>query len=819
MTLTHRDDFPSSVKTVLAARVGHQCSNPSCPNHTSGPHTDPNKALNLGVAAHITAAAPGGPRYDASLTSMQRSNIANGIWLCQLCAKLVDNDPVRYGAEILREWKSKRELEMHDVVTKSVTKVEGSDQICFLLAADALRALTESNFLFQFDGEASNYRQLLSDNLRRLFFHAFKKHVLSGNTNRMLISGREGSGKTFNTLLLALQLSEEGYRVFYCRDILLSSLTPEHLRGVALRNDHSLILIIDNVQHDISKAQSLIAAITQTTSYEAKPVFLFLTRPLDTDTVIDAFGKTTPVINILDRMIDFERLVGLFFHARGIRDSASDFLTRVGKVQISGLLLKYRNMALWNEILRSLPADGSHSLAEDQVLKRVHSFIRRKEHYVLDARVNLSRLLPLFSQGLAIPLLYAFELIGDHAPEILHALEQQELIRMVELDWESSEYGGTSVIAVHPILHQTKARLLIQVFRKYYEDSVSPENAIADYAERYQENFHYILGVYQDYDEFRALFNIPRIRSTARKYLAQRHLGNKHYWVLLRLAFLPADVRASILDESVLDGLAEKLNGQTAYIVSKVNTLRGLYKADGQKALELFKRLDADALSADLLNPKPGRERSDLYFFVKAIEVFKNISVASSNPIDKVAVQSYVRQMIDKCRVELTRRFENDPYITQLHWLLKRLGPLDLGSYFLEGIEPEFIFKLIATKDVNSNELERIFLTARKALWTQPDGSRVPYSDILVQHLSYDDMKRIFDNPRSSLVRLVMAARDGFITPALVRYADEVDFEKKVRAANAYQREYCLQQLEWITLKSEDREKLMRLIDLKEDSV
>jgi hypothetical protein len=40
--------------------------------------------IDIGVAAHITAAAPNGPRYDPSLTSAQRRRHLNGIWLCRL---------------------------------------------------------------------------------------------------------------------------------------------------------------------------------------------------------------------------------------------------------------------------------------------------------------------------------------------------------------------------------------------------------------------------------------------------------------------------------------------------------------------------------------------------------------------------------------------------------------------------------------------------------------------------------------------------------------------------------------------------------------
>lgn len=60
-----RDDFTTSTKEVIARRVGYHCS--LCSRGTVGPNEDPARANNIGVAAHITAASPGGPRYDATI--------------------------------------------------------------------------------------------------------------------------------------------------------------------------------------------------------------------------------------------------------------------------------------------------------------------------------------------------------------------------------------------------------------------------------------------------------------------------------------------------------------------------------------------------------------------------------------------------------------------------------------------------------------------------------------------------------------------------------------------------------------------------------
>ncbi len=107
---SQRDDFPISIKKVLSARVAYKCSRPDCSRPTVGPSADGPDIVNLGVAAHITAAALGGPRFDGRLTSTARSSLSNGIWLCQNCAKLIDSDASAFPVEVLQKWKAAAEL-------------------------------------------------------------------------------------------------------------------------------------------------------------------------------------------------------------------------------------------------------------------------------------------------------------------------------------------------------------------------------------------------------------------------------------------------------------------------------------------------------------------------------------------------------------------------------------------------------------------------------------------------------------------------------------------------------------------------------------
>jgi len=100
-----RDDFSAATKDFLAKRVGFVCSNPECRQPTSGPQADPSGIVNIGVAAHISAASPGGRRYEVELSPEQRADSSNGIWLCQTCAKLIDNDDRRFSRPVLESWK------------------------------------------------------------------------------------------------------------------------------------------------------------------------------------------------------------------------------------------------------------------------------------------------------------------------------------------------------------------------------------------------------------------------------------------------------------------------------------------------------------------------------------------------------------------------------------------------------------------------------------------------------------------------------------------------------------------------------------------
>lgn len=127
-----RHNFTAKTVDILGKRVGFLCSNPKCKRNTIGPNTEPDKATIVGVAAHITAASAGGPRYNPDMEIKDRKAIENGIWLCVNCSTLIDKDPDAFPVELLNAWKDEAENRMSEQLVGTVNDTPKEEQFAFL---------------------------------------------------------------------------------------------------------------------------------------------------------------------------------------------------------------------------------------------------------------------------------------------------------------------------------------------------------------------------------------------------------------------------------------------------------------------------------------------------------------------------------------------------------------------------------------------------------------------------------------------------------------------------------------------------------------
>ncbi|WP_226550754.1 hypothetical protein [Celeribacter naphthalenivorans] len=176
--MANRDDFRAPVIRTIAQRAGYRCSNQTCLRPTIGPD-GADESASIGVAAHITAAAEGGPRYDPTLTPEERAAAENGIWLCQTCSRLVDVDITSHSIDQLREWKTLAEMRAYlgirgfaIVISRSFQKLE--DKMPSLLA-EMREDLTGAPFVREFiiGSKNGSYNR---DPQNRIFAYLFEDH-------------------------------------------------------------------------------------------------------------------------------------------------------------------------------------------------------------------------------------------------------------------------------------------------------------------------------------------------------------------------------------------------------------------------------------------------------------------------------------------------------------------------------------------------------------------------------------------------------------------------------------------------------------------
>lgn len=215
--MLRRDDFKLNVKESLAKRVCYICSNPNCRKPTSGPHSEPERTISIGVAAHITAAAPGGKRYNPALTSEERKSINNGVWLCQSCSRLIDTDEQRYSVELLEKWRRQAEAEvlklMEEQTERSVLLVQDTSFDLTLLLKYCRREA--ENYVARPPMHSGSGETLpIDSSLSPVTTHRpiseidRGRSILLTNSQKSLIVGEPGVGKSYLLYQLALSIAE-----------------------------------------------------------------------------------------------------------------------------------------------------------------------------------------------------------------------------------------------------------------------------------------------------------------------------------------------------------------------------------------------------------------------------------------------------------------------------------------------------------------------------------------------------------------------------------------------------------------------------------
>jgi tetratricopeptide (TPR) repeat protein len=253
-----RDNFGSSVVRHLANRAGHRCSNPDCRRETSGPDASSEGSVNIGVAAHISAAAPGGPRFDDLLAPAERASLANGIWLCQTCAKLIDSDLDRFTKDVLAGWKKDAEYRAQSLLQTPEDPRLADGPVLHLPQSD------RSVSWLPFSARATTFvgRKVERDQLKS-FLEAGAKF------SWLLLTGAGGSGKSRLGLEFCHAMRPQWRTGFLSR-------TETFDNWSHFRPENPTLIVVDYVSSRAAQIGSLVLQLSRSAPYLPSPVRLLL---------------------------------------------------------------------------------------------------------------------------------------------------------------------------------------------------------------------------------------------------------------------------------------------------------------------------------------------------------------------------------------------------------------------------------------------------------------------------------------------------------------------------------------------------------------
>lgn len=112
-----REDFPDAVVREIAQKAMCICARCLC---LTGYGTSEGKPRTIAEGAHINAASAKGPRTGLGLSPNYLKSAANGIWLCKICHKEIDDDPNRFDLNTLKKLKTDHEEIIRRIVGKDL---------------------------------------------------------------------------------------------------------------------------------------------------------------------------------------------------------------------------------------------------------------------------------------------------------------------------------------------------------------------------------------------------------------------------------------------------------------------------------------------------------------------------------------------------------------------------------------------------------------------------------------------------------------------------------------------------------------------------
>jgi len=114
-------------KKHLGWKSGDRCAISTCRRELIIDTVGSDSSSIIGEMAHIKGENPGSARYDPNMTDKERNSYSNLILLCNVCHKIVDDNPTEYTVEKIQEIKRDHEKYIRESTAISVIDVTAEE--------------------------------------------------------------------------------------------------------------------------------------------------------------------------------------------------------------------------------------------------------------------------------------------------------------------------------------------------------------------------------------------------------------------------------------------------------------------------------------------------------------------------------------------------------------------------------------------------------------------------------------------------------------------------------------------------------------------
>lgn len=482
----------------------------------------------------------------------------------------------------------------------------------FIQCEQKLKYLLSHNFLFNENHDFNYYLEhLISNDFKNIFFSFFNKN------NMFTICGREGVGKSFNSLLLFDRIKNSNY-LPYISTLTNPLLTSQRLKEISSTNEN-IAFFIDDCQENTAAAMEIIESCTYICNRGSKHKFIFITRSFDKHEVMEMYGNN--VIIFQDRFVDLNKLFKLFCEQEKITLTLDELYKNIPK-----RYREYKNLAFWNKFLIYIKnAKKPNEYSKSYFYNIATDYHNTHNQFLNKNSESILLLAPFLNLNIPISYDYAINSLKINPNELLQLIDN-EYIQIKIQDWYNNEWKNVSEKFLYGKLHSTEHQIINDILKNNYSDIRIYDDPIYDYIDINYTNLPSLLSPlsYGYLSELSHIVKNQKVISAIQRYFKNSKLCKNLDNLILSLSNLSLKHKELLLSSEVIQAFISKIHDPKCYLSAKIYFLNSFYKFSPYFSYQIYNSISIDKMIESCKSIP--YDQDGIPSFRKLIEYMKNIS-------------------------------------------------------------------------------------------------------------------------------------------------------------------------------------------------